>query len=158
VSDEAVAEQIVIRSATLGDLDGILALYTELAEDRPGAAPADPVAGRELLAEILAFPRRELLVAEDGDGALLGTVDGVIVTNLTRGGRPWAIVENVVVAARARRRGIGQQLMDELVARATAADCYKLQLLSNKRRTHAHAFYESAGFTPVAEGFRRYLD
>jgi GNAT superfamily N-acetyltransferase len=157
VPDDLAAD-VVIRSATPDDLEGILALYTELAEDRPGAAPVDRVAGRQLLAEILAFPRRELLVAEDADGALLGTVDGVIVTNLTRGGRPWAIVENVVVAARARRCRVGQRLMDELVIRATAAGCYKLQLLSNKRRTHAHAFYESAGFTPVAEGFRRYLD
>jgi ribosomal protein S18 acetylase RimI-like enzyme len=153
-----VPDDVVIRPATLDDLDALLALYTELADERPGAAPADPVAGRTLLAEILTYPRRELLVAVDGTGARLGSVDGLIVTNLTRGGRPWAVVENVIVTASARRRGIGALLIEELVVRATAANCYKLQLLSNKRRTHAHAFYESVGFTAVAEGFRRYLD
>ena len=34
---------------------------------------------------------------------------------------------------------------------------HTVQLLSNRRRASAHAFYESLGFEPSAHGFRRYL-
>jgi GNAT superfamily N-acetyltransferase len=149
---------VAIRNAALDDLDGILALYAELAADRVGAAPAGLSDGARILAEILADPQRELLVAVADGGVLVGSVDGVIVPNLTRGGRPWAVVENVIVAARARRTGIGARLFEELRRRAVAAGCYKVQLLSRKHRVEAHAFYESVGFAPVAEGFRCYLD
>jgi GNAT superfamily N-acetyltransferase len=151
-------EAVEIRAATADDLDGILALYTELAGDRPGAAPTGAAAGGPILAEILADPHRELLVAVAPDGTLVGSVDGILAPNLTRGGRPWAIVENVIVAASARRTGIGSRLFEELRRRAIAAGCYKLQLLSRKQRAEAHAFYASVGFEPVAEGFRCYLD
>jgi hypothetical protein len=38
------------------------------------------------------------------------------------------------------------------------AGSYKLQLLSNKHRIDAHAFYESVGFAASAEGFRLYFE
>lgn len=99
---------------------------------------------------------RQLLVAE-ADGAIAGTLDLLIVTNMTHGGAPWAVIENVVVDENARGRGVGRTLIDEAVRRSSDAGCYKIQLLSNKRRTDAHAFYRSTGFEAVAEGFRRYL-
>jgi GNAT superfamily N-acetyltransferase len=148
---------VVIRAATEADLAELLRLYTVLAVGRPGAEPAGERASARILADVVADPRRDLLVAAAPD-RLLGTVDLLIVANLTRGGRPWAIVENVVVDEPARRSGIGARLMAEVERRARLAGCYKLQLLSRKQRTEAHAFYESAGFTAVAEGFRRYLD
>jgi GNAT superfamily N-acetyltransferase len=150
------ASGIEIRVATIDDLDGLLALYTVLADGRPGAAPAGPDVSEPVFAAALADPNRALLVAVAG-GRPVGTVDLLVVPNLTRGGRPWSIVENVVVADGERRRGIGSLLMREVRRRAAAAGCYKIQLLSRKHRVEAHAFYESAGFEPVAEGFRCYL-
>jgi ribosomal protein S18 acetylase RimI-like enzyme len=147
---------VEIRDATTDDLDGLLALYTVLADGRPGAAPAGPDVGEPVLATALADPNRALLVAVSGS-RLVGTVDLLVVPNLTRGGRPWSIVENVVVTPAARRAGIGSSLMQEVRRRAVAAGCYKVQLLSRKHRVEAHAFYESAGFEAVAEGFRLYL-
>jgi GNAT superfamily N-acetyltransferase len=151
-----VADAVEIRDATPDDLDGLLALYTTLAEGRPGAGPAGPGPSRRVLPTVLADPNRALLVAV-ADGRLVGTVDLLVVPNLTRAGRPWSIVENVVVADGERRRGIGSLLMQEVRRRAAAAGCYKIQLLSRKHRVEAHAFYESVGFEPVAEGFRHYL-
>lgn len=68
------------------------------------------------------------------------------------------IVENVVVDTGARRQGVGQALMDDVLRRARDASCYKIQLLSRKGRSEAHAFYERLGFEASAEGFRRYLE
>lgn len=63
-------------------------------------------------------------------------------------------MERVVIDAQRRGRGIGAALMDEVVARARSAGCYKLTFLSNKRRSRAHPFYRRLGFEPTSEGFR----
>jgi ribosomal protein S18 acetylase RimI-like enzyme len=116
----------------------------------------DSAAAEALFDAIAAQPGRELLVSEV-DGRVVGTVDVLIVPNLTHGGTPWGAVENVVVDQESRGVGVGRSLMDEAVRRCVDAGCYKVQLLSNKRRTQAHEFYRSIGFEAVAEGFRRYL-
>jgi GNAT superfamily N-acetyltransferase len=148
--------QVTVRTATTADLADLLHLYQLLAGTRVNALPAEPDEAMSLLKEIRTLPSRQLLVAEV-DGKVVGTVDLLIVANLTHHGAPWAIVENVVVDEIVRRRGVGSALIDEVVRRCSDADCYKVQLLSNKQRTQAHGFYRSVGFEAVAEGFRRFL-
>jgi GNAT superfamily N-acetyltransferase len=91
------------------------------------------------------------------DGRPVGTVDLLVVENLTHGGQPWAIVENVVVDAAARRLGVGRALMAEAERLSREASCYKLQLLSHQRRTWAHEFYRRLGYEETARGFRLHL-
>lgn len=148
---------IAVRPATQGDLDAVLGLLEELQSGRrpDGGTPAPGDAARTW-ESILAQDRRFVLVAEAA-GEVVGTADLLIVANLTHELRPWAIVEHVVVAAHARRLGIGKALMAEVVAMVQAAGCYKVQLLSRKERSDAHRFYEAVGFEPAAEGFRRYF-
>jgi GNAT superfamily N-acetyltransferase len=153
----AVEPDLEIRPATADDLPGLLRLYGELAEARAESQPADAETAARILGEIQADPRRELLVAVR-DGRVLGTADTVIVPNLTHGGKPWAIVENVAVGEPQRRHGIGTRLMVEIERRVKQAACYKIQLLSRKHRRVAHTFYEALGFEATAEGFRRYFD
>lgn len=111
----------------------------------------------EVVDAALFDPRRTLLVATIDD-EVVGTADLVIVSNLTHGGRPWAVVENVVVEEARRQQGIGRALLDEIGALTEAAGCYMVQLLSLDHRREAHAFYASVGYAPVARGFRRYLE
>jgi GNAT superfamily N-acetyltransferase len=106
---------------------------------------------------ILRTPGRTVLVADDGT-RLIGTADVLIVPNLTHGGRPWAIVENVVVDWHAQGTGVGTALLTEALRLARDAGCYMLQLLSLNHRTEAHAFYQRLGLEPVAAGFRLYAD
>jgi GNAT superfamily N-acetyltransferase len=82
----------------------------------------------------------------------------MVLSNLTRGARPFMLVENVVVTAARRRAGIGAALMDAAVTLARDSRCYKIQLLSRASRHGAHAFYESRGFRTSAQGYRLYLD
>jgi GNAT superfamily N-acetyltransferase len=127
------------------------------APGRSAAAPAEGREAHEILVAILEQSGRTLLVA-DVNGEIVGTADLLIVQNLMRGSAPWAMVENVVVADRVRRRGIGRALFDEAIRLARGAGSYKVQLLSNKHRRDAHAFYKAVGFTATAEGFRLYLE
>jgi GNAT superfamily N-acetyltransferase len=148
---------ILVRAAGRSDLVAVLGLLADLRWDRrgEGGTPAPGEATR-IWESILVQDGRFVLVAEAA-GKIVGTADLLIVANLTRELRPWAIVEHVVVAAHARRLGMGRALMAEVVAMAQAAGCYKVQLLSRKERSDAHRFYQAVGFEPAAEGFRRYL-
>jgi len=155
----ALALEVVVRQAQPSDAPGLRALYVELAEDRADALPADEVTMQQTLADIAAQPHRHLLVAVGDGEEIVGTLDVLIVSNLTHQGRPWAIIENVAVAARFRRHGIGRVLMAEAVDTARSEGCYKVQLLSGKQRAdEAHPFYRSLGFEAIAEGFKNYLN
>jgi GNAT superfamily N-acetyltransferase len=148
---------VVVRRASQSDLAALLSLYEELAGSKLTATPGDRSTSEPLLAEILADPRRELTVALL-DGRLVGTADLLIVPNLTHRTRPWAIVENVIVAAAAQRMGVGRALLGHLIEAAQTAGCCKLQLISGKHRAEAHEFYRSMGLVAVAEGFKVYFD
>ena len=139
------------------DLDALLSLYDELADSRITAAPSDRESSEPLLAEILADPARHLILATV-DSRVVGTADVLVVANLTHRGRPWAIVENVIVAEAERGTGVGKALMEHLIELARAAGCYKVQLLSGKQRSEAHDFYRRLGLDALAEGFKIYLD
>ncbi len=142
-----------VRTATEQDIPRILELYQELTGERHDLTrhETEPV-----FAEISSMPGHELLVAEEG-GAVVGTMVFLIVPNFSHGALPWAIVENLVVDAAHRRRGVGRELMDYALARAREAGCYKLQLMSSTKRREAHWFYKKLGFKTSAYGFRMYL-
>jgi N-acetylglutamate synthase-like GNAT family acetyltransferase len=143
----------IVRPATEQDIPRILELYQELTGERHDLTRH---ATGPVFTEISAMSGHELLVAEE-DGAVVGTMVLLIVPNFSHGALPWAIVENLVVDASYRRRGIGRLLMDYALARAREAGCYKVQLLSNVKRREAHWFYKRLGFKTSAYGFRIYL-
>lgn len=145
---------IEIRPAVPADLPRLLDLYEQLAEGR-GHHPLPLEAAEAALAAIAGQqPARTLLTALlDGDVA--GTVDlFVMAPNLTHDGRPWAIVEHVVVDRTRRGRGVGRALLEEAIRRARARGCHRIELTSDNRRTEAHAFYRSLGFETSAQAFR----
>ena len=144
---------VIVRPATEQDLPRILELYQDLTGERHALSPAET---RLVLAQITAMPGHELLVTEE-NGAVVGTMVLLVVPNLSHGARPWAVVENMVVEGKYHRRGVGRLLMEYAIARARQAGCYKVQLLSNKKRRQAHKFYRSLGFEASAHGFRLYL-
>jgi GNAT superfamily N-acetyltransferase len=138
---------IEYRIARGEDLPGILALYREL-------DPTDPAidAGRaaSVWAEVCASDRFAYFVALDGN-TVASTANVSIIPNFTRGGRPFAIVENVVTDSRCRRRGIGRRVMEAAIDFARKRGCYKVVLLSGAARAEAHRFYESLGFSGSAK-------
>lgn len=154
----AAARHGLIREATEADLPRLLELLYQLSQ--LGSLPEDlapPVgtAHREALRALQADPRSTCLVLEV-DGRVEGTLTLYILPNLSHGGRPAAIVENVVVDAAARGRGYGRLLMARAEALAWERGCYKVALTSNRRRTGAHRFYEQIGYMPSHQGFTKY--
>ncbi|MGI5521331.1 GNAT family N-acetyltransferase [Micromonospora sp. CA-259024] len=147
-------DDVVVRAAVPeDDPEQVFALLWQLAPDDSRPDPARlATAWRDLHAQA----GRRLLLAVAGD-TFVGTLDALVAPNLTRGARPYMLVENMVVAAEWRRRGVARALMAAALEEAATADCYKIQLLSNARRTDAHQFYAAVGFSQSAVGYRRYL-
>jgi GNAT superfamily N-acetyltransferase len=134
---------IVIRLAESADLSGLLDLYRHLnPNDVP---PPEPFVLDQLWASMLAQPGLKCIVAA-ADGVLVASCCLAIIPNLTRGGRPYAIIENVVTHANSRRQGLGTAIMKRALALAWEANCYKAMLLTGSRRPETLRFYEQCGF------------
>ena len=86
-----------------------------------------------------------VMVAE-ATGELVSTCTLVIVPNLTRGVRPYGLIENVVTHPGHRRTGLGQAVLSASLNAAWNADCYKVMLATGSRREETLRFYEKAGF------------
>lgn len=145
---------IEIRPATGADLPHVLRLLGEMYPEDPALSGARST---RIWAEIQAQSGRSLLVAQDPAGHLVGTVDCVVMPNLSRGGRPRLVMENLVVSESHRRRGVGRLLLEEVRRTAGREDCYKIQFLAAED-AYVHAFYRSCGFSQwEGGGFYLYL-
>ncbi len=142
-TDDERTSNIKVRRATESDLDGLLALYAYL-HDEDDPLPPHPQL-EVLWRDILADPRLHYFVVEI-EGRLVSSCNLSIVPNLTRGARPFGVIENVVTHADFRQRGLAQAVMEAALEAAWAAGCYKVLLLSSAYRSEAHALYEKLGF------------
>jgi GNAT superfamily N-acetyltransferase len=135
-------DNLTIRELEAADLDVLLALYGDL---HAGDEPVLPERAQAVWSAIKADPAQLYLGAFLGR-ELVAACNAAIIPNLTRGCRPYAVIENVVTAASHRRQGYGSAVLEEAVARCWARDCYKVMLMSATGRPAAHEFYEALGF------------
>lgn len=142
-----------IREAVRADLPRIIELTAQLLDDPGEDYAATPEAYARAFTEIGADQRQTLFVAERG-GVVVGSLVLVIVPNLGRHGRPYAVLENIVVDEAHRGGGVGEEMVRHAVALAREANCYKVGLTSRTHRTDAHRFYERLGFRIGSHGFR----
>lgn len=152
---EPPSPDVRVREAVESDLPRLVELLAQLSLDEPREAlsPPLPESYRQAFAQIAADTRQRLFVLE-ADGRIVGSLVLVIVPNLTHQGRPYAIVENVVVDEAERGKRHGELLMRHAIDEARRSDCYKVSLTSNKQRPDAHRFYQRLGFRAAHEGFR----
>lgn len=69
-----------------------------------------------------------------------------IIPNLTRGCRPYGVIENVVTHADFRRRGCGRRMLQHALDHAWTRNCYKVMLMTGRKDDATYRFYESVGF------------
>jgi GNAT superfamily N-acetyltransferase len=133
------------------ELAALLDLYTHL---HPSDAPLPEADGLKLVwEEIVHDPKIQCLVVERDD-KLVASCTLVRVPNLTRGARPYGLIENVVTRAGYRKQGVGTELLRQALAIAWRENCYKVMLLTGSKREETHRFYEQAGFTKgIKTGF-----
>jgi len=132
----------MISPARPEDLPGVLGLYRHLNPDdpQPDADKAECAWSALMESEFMT-----VMVAEAA-GELVSTCTLVIVPNLTRGVRPYGLIENVVTHPGHRRTGLGRAVLSAALEAAWSADCYKVMLATGSRREETLRFYEKSGF------------
>lgn len=91
-------------------------------------------------------PNIQLVVAEDGEGAVVGCLQLCILPGLSSQGASRGLIEDVRVASHCRSRGIGERLVQWALAEARGRGCKLLELLTHHTRVDAQRFYERLGF------------
>ncbi|PSL18384.1 GNAT family N-acetyltransferase [Shimia abyssi] len=140
-----------IREAKRIDLGAILALYTHLS---PTNVPIETTRAEEIFDAFGAYRGSAILVGEL-DGECVASCAVVIIPNLTRLGRPYALIENVVTHSDYRGCGHGTRILDAACARAWDAGCYKVMLMTGSTEASTLAFYQRAGFQQTKTGFQK---
>jgi GNAT superfamily N-acetyltransferase len=142
--------ELKVRFADSGDVPALLQLYRHLDPD-DALTPLDD-----------ALKNRELLQLYSGSGIIVGCVDGalvatctlIVIPNLTRGGAPYALIENVVTDAAHRNTGYGKTVLKAATEAAWRSGCYKVMLLTGSQRPETLQFYQAAGFEQSKTGFQ----
>lgn len=143
-------DTLQIRQAGREDLSGLLDLYQHLA---PGDERVEAGEGAAILARLSHLPGSAVFVAQIGP-LPVGSCTLVVVPNLTRGGRSYGLVENVVTHVDFRKRGIGQRVLQVATEAAWDAGCYKVMLLTGSDDPATLKFYRDAGFEQSKTGFQ----
>jgi GNAT superfamily N-acetyltransferase len=145
----------MIRHIRDDELPGLLKLY-EFLHPEDARQSRDNLAVQKVWKTILADSNLRYYVA-DVDDRLVSTCTLALIPNLTRGLRPYGLIENVVTDPGHRKRGFAKGVIDYALQEAWAANCYKVMLLTGRKGEETLRFYEKAGFeSGVKTGFVAY--
>ncbi|MFN3172701.1 MAG: GNAT family N-acetyltransferase [Hyphomicrobiales bacterium] len=137
--------------ASQDDLPGVLDLYMQLSPEDPRTEISQAVSAYN---QLLACAGSGIYIARV-DRAIVATCTLVVIPNLTRSARPYALIENVVVHRNHRRKGYGRKVLDAATRAAWDAGCYKLMLLTGVNEEATFRFYIAAGFEQTKTGFQK---
>lgn len=140
-----------IREVGFSELEQVLSLYDEYKRKK------SPWPSRQEQQDIFEQLRASggcVLVAVVGS-SVVGTCTLNVCPNFSWSGRPYAIIENVVVTHTQRNKGIGKALLNRAATLAESKGCYKVGLMTGSKEISTLKFYESAGFKGDKQGFQR---
>ncbi len=143
VADLGVRHKMMIRELNKSELSILLELYQHL------RAADDPLPSQDEIEEIWNIIQHNPNLKYFGvfvDDVLVSSCTLSIIPNLTRGGRPYGVIENVVTHTDFRRQGHGRRVLKIALANAWSCGCYKVMLLTGQKNEGTYRFYESAGF------------
>ncbi|WP_443751304.1 GNAT family N-acetyltransferase [Asticcacaulis solisilvae] len=139
-----------IRFADSDDIPQLLQLYRHLDPDDRITSIED---GRRNWDVLTRYPGSNIIVGHVDD-AMVATCTLIVIPNLTRGGMPYALIENVVTDAGHRNKGHGKAVLKHAAEAAWAAGCYKVMLMTGSKRPETLNFYLGAGFEQSKTGFQ----
>jgi GNAT superfamily N-acetyltransferase len=148
-----------LRKCMKEDVPSIVAM---LADDALGSTREDyrdplPEAYYKAFDEIESDPNQELMVLEDEQGVVIGTLQLSFLQYLTYRGGVRAQIEAVRIRKDHRGVGIGKKMFTWAIARAKERKAHVLQLTTDKKRPQAITFYEGLGFSSTHEGMKLHL-
>ena len=133
---------IMVREAVKEDLDELLNLYLFLHEKNiPKKSEYLENTWKTIIEDI-----NHHIVVKEINGKIVSSCVCVIVPNLTRNIRPYALIENVVTNEGYRGKGYATECLNYVKEIAIKNNCYKMMLLTGTKSENTLAFYKNAGY------------
>ncbi|WP_310621296.1 GNAT family N-acetyltransferase [Flexibacterium corallicola] len=134
--------QITLRPLVPEDYQQAITLYNEF---KGPPILLEGEAAKEHFAKIVEHSDTTIFGAQLGERVVsMATLH--VLPNMTWGGRPYCLIENVITLEAFQGRGIGSKTMEHLIKAAWEAGAYKIMLLTGKENT-AYQFYGKFGFS-----------
>lgn len=143
--------------------DDVTAIVEMIADDPLGMKRENfqiPIPQEYLVAfdRILSDENQELMVMEDENSEVIGTLQLSFIQYLTYRGGVRAQIEAVRIRKDKRGLGIGKMLFEWAISRAKERKAHVLQLTTDKQRPDAIRFYEDLGFNATHEGMKLHFE
>ena len=132
----------MVREVVKEDLDELLNLYLFLHEKNiPENSDYLENTWKTIIEDV-----NHHIVVKEINGKIVSSCVCVIVPNLTRNIRPYALIENVVTNEGYRGKGYATECLNYAKETAIKNNCYKMMLLTGTKSENILAFYKSAGY------------
>jgi GNAT superfamily N-acetyltransferase len=141
---------LLIRSVENTNFPALLELYSDLNPPDSALALGDAAS---IWKQLSSYAGSAIFVGEQ-QKVLVTTCTLIVVPNLTRGGRPYALIENVVTGSKYRKQGNGGAVLKHAIAAAWKLNCYKVMLLTGSKDPATLKFYQDVGFEQNKTGFQ----
>lgn len=132
----------MVREIEESELAGLLDLYLHLHET---CVPEMTEHVKATWQAVMNDPNHHIIVKLD-EGRIVSSCVCVVIPNLTRNARPYALIENVVTHSGYRCRGYATECLAYAEKIAAQANCYKMMLLTGAKEASTLAFYKKAGY------------
>ena len=133
---------IMVREAIKKDLNELLNLYLFLHEKN---IPENSEHLENTWKTIIEDINHHIIVNEI-NGKIVSSCVCVIIPNLTRNIRPYALIENVVTNEKYRGKGYATECLNYAKEIAIKNNCYKMMFLTGTKSENTLAFYKNAGY------------
>ena len=132
----------MIREIHENELKGLLELYLHLHE----STVPEMTEQLNRTWSTIVQDRNHHIVIKVVDNKIVSSCVCVIIPNLTRNVRPYAIIENVVTHKDYRGKGYASECLAYAKGIAKKGNCYKMMLLTGSKKESTMEFYKSAGY------------
>ncbi|MGG6232175.1 N-acetyltransferase family protein [Tenacibaculum sp. SDUM215027] len=151
---------MIFRKATRNDVSKIVEMIAddELGKKREKFQIPLPPEYLEAFENINADKNQELIVIENENFEIIGTLQLSFIQYLTYCGGIRAQIEAVRVKKGKRGLGIGKKMFEWAINRAKERNAHLLQLTTDKERPKAIKFYEDLGFKATHEGMKMHFE
>lgn len=139
-----------IRASGRNDIQALLHLYDQLNPNDPELTITE---AERIWQQLRKLSGSDVFIGIV-DEVLVATCTLVVIPNLTRGGLPYGLIENVITHVDYRKKGYGKAIIKEAISTAWRHSCYKIMLLSGSKDPATLKFYEGVGFEQNKTGFQ----
>lgn len=147
------------RKATLNDLSKIIRMlaYDKLGKLREKFTTPLPICYIEAFNRINEDHNQELIVVENEQSEIVGTLQLSFLQYLTYQGGIRIQIEAVRIDEKYRNKGLGKQFFLWAIEKSKSKGAHVVQLTTDKKRPEAKTFYLKLGFIDSHEGMKLHL-